>query len=143
MANVLNKYFINVAAQLKGPAEISDFKHTTEYVNSKVPSDTSFNIPEINSSFVRNFLKSLDVTKATGLDCIGPKILKIAPDVLCPSLSYIINKSLESGIFHNHGSKQKLVLFLNVVPKMMLTITDQSQSYLLCQKLLKNGYISI
>ena len=74
MANVFNKYFVNVAAQLKGPAEKSDFKHITEYVNAKVPSNTSFNIPEINSSFVWNFLKSLDVRKATGLDCTGPKI---------------------------------------------------------------------
>ena len=47
-----NKYFVNVAAQLKGPAETSDFKHITEYVNSKVASNTSFHIPEINSSFV-------------------------------------------------------------------------------------------
>ena len=108
MANCFNKYFVNVAAQLKGPAEKSDFKHITEHVNSKVPSDTSFHIPEINSSFVRNFLKSLDVTKATGLDCIGPKILKIAPDVLCPSLSYIINKSLESGIFPQPWKEAKI-----------------------------------
>ena len=100
--------FVNVAAQLKGPAEKSDFKHITEHVNSKVPSDASFNIPEINSSFVRIFLKSLDVTKATGLDCIGPKILKIAPDVLCPSLSYIINKSLESGIFPHPWKEAKI-----------------------------------
>ena len=31
MANVFNKYFVNVAAQLKGPAETSDFKHITEH----------------------------------------------------------------------------------------------------------------
>ena len=29
MANVFNQYFVNVAAQLKGPAEKSDFKHIT------------------------------------------------------------------------------------------------------------------
>ena len=52
MANVFNKYFVNVAAQLKGPAETSDFKHITEHINSKVASNTSFHIPEINSSFV-------------------------------------------------------------------------------------------
>ena len=86
MANVFNKYFVNVAAQLKGPTEKSDFKHITEFVNSKVPSNTSFSIPAINSSFVRKFLKSLDVSKATGLDCIGPEILKIVPDILCPSI---------------------------------------------------------
>ena len=108
MANVFNKYFVNVAAQLKGPAETSDFKHIAEHVNSKVASNTSFHIPEINSSFVRNFLKSLDATKATGLDCIGPKILKIAPDILCPSISYVINKSLASGIFPQPWKEAKI-----------------------------------
>ena len=99
MANVFNQYFVNVAAQLKGPIEKSDFKHITEFINSKVPNKTSFSIPAINSSFVKKFLKSLDVSKATGLDCIGPKILKIAPDILCPSISYLVNKSLTSGNF--------------------------------------------
>ena len=41
----------------------------------------------------------MDVTKATGLDSIGPKLLKIAPNILTPSITYIINKSIESGIF--------------------------------------------
>ena len=108
LISVDNKRFVNVAAQLKGSAEKSDFKHIAEYVNAKVPSNTSFNIPEINSSFVRIFLKSLDVTKATGLDCIGPKILKIAPDILCPSLSYIINGSLASGIFPQPWKEAKI-----------------------------------
>ena len=56
-ANVFNKYFVNVAAQWKGPTEKSDFKHITEFVNCKVPNNTSFSIPTINSSFVRNFRK--------------------------------------------------------------------------------------
>ena len=81
MANVFNKYFVNVAAQLKRPTEKSAFEHITEFVNSKVPNNTSFSIPAINSSFVQKFLKSLDVSNATGLDCIGPKMLKIAPDI--------------------------------------------------------------
>ena len=70
-----------------------------EYVDSKIPSNTFCSIPEITSSFVRNFLVNLDVTKATGLDCIGPKLLKIALDVLSPSITYPVNKSLLSGIF--------------------------------------------
>ena len=111
MANVFNQYFVNVAAQLKGPIEKSDFKHITEFVNSNVPNNTSVSIPAINSSFVQKFLKSLDVSKATGLDCVGPKILKIAPDILCPSISYLVNKSLTSGIFLSLGRKQTCPIF--------------------------------
>ena len=107
-ANVFNKYFVNVASQLKEPVEHSDFKHITEYVDSKVPSNTIFSIPEITSSFVRNFLVNLDVTKATGLDCIGPKLLKIAPDVLSPSITYLVSKSLLNGIFPQPWKEAKI-----------------------------------
>ena len=41
----------------------------------------------------------MDIKKATGLDSIGPRLLKIAPNVLAPSITYIINRSIESGIF--------------------------------------------
>lgn len=99
IANVFNKYFVNIASQLKEPAEYSDFENIKEFVNSKVPYDTFFSIPEISFSFVRNFLSKLDITKATGLDCIGPRLLKIAPDVLCSSITLIVNKSIKSGIF--------------------------------------------
>ena len=40
IANVFNKYFVNVASQLKEPVEHSDFKHITEYVDSKMPNNT-------------------------------------------------------------------------------------------------------
>ena len=95
-------------SQLKEPIEHSDFKHITEYVDSKITSNTFFSIPEITSSFVRNFLVNLDVTKATGLDCIGPKLLKIAPDVLSPSITYLVNKSLLSDIFPQPWKESKI-----------------------------------
>ena len=41
----------------------------------------------------------MDVTKATGLDSIGPKLLKITRNISTPSITYIINKSIGSGFF--------------------------------------------
>ena len=61
--------------------------------------DTKFSIPFIKCSFVSNNLSNMDIKKATGLDSIGPRLLKIAPNVLAPSITYIINRSIESGIF--------------------------------------------
>ena len=61
--------------------------------------DTKFSIPFVNCSFVSNYLSNMDIKKATGLDSIGPRLLKIAPNVLAPSITYIINRSIESGIF--------------------------------------------
>ena len=59
MANLFNRYFVNVAAQLKGPVKKPDFKHIKEFVDSKVPANESFSIPNINNAFVLNFLKKL------------------------------------------------------------------------------------
>ena len=41
----------------------------------------------------------MDGTKSTGLDCIGPRLLKIGSTVLSPSITFIINKSITSGVF--------------------------------------------
>ena len=46
-----------------------------------------------------NYFSSTDATYATGLDCIGPRLLNIALNALTPSITYIINKSIESGGF--------------------------------------------
>ena len=101
IANVFNKYgdYVNVASKIKEHVENPEFDNIKGYVDSKVPEDIFFNNPDTTCSFVRDFLVNLNATKATGLDCIGPRLLKLAPDILCPSITYIVNKSLISGIF--------------------------------------------
>ena len=46
-----------------------------------------------------NFISSLNVAKSTGVDKIGPKILKLPANDITPSLTFIINKSIVSGEF--------------------------------------------
>ena len=99
IANVFNDYFVNIPSKLKEPIQPSEFKFLQNFVDSKFNDDTNFTIPFINYSFVSNYLANMDVTKATGLDGIGPRLLKIAPNALTPSITYMINKSIESGVF--------------------------------------------
>ena len=47
------------------------------------------------------------INKSTGLDNIGPRILKLSANVLAPSLLVIVNKSLITGKFRVHGKKRK------------------------------------
>ena len=68
-------------------------------VHIKKETDTYFSIREINIALVRKCLSNLDTTKDTVLDCIGPKLLKTGSNVLLSSITIIINKSLNSGIF--------------------------------------------
>ena len=48
---------------------------------------------------VRNLLRKLDVRKATGLDKIPCKLLKVAADIVAPSLTKIYKPSIITGIF--------------------------------------------
>ena len=57
---------------------------------------------------MRNFLSKLNVSKATGLDNIGPKILKISANIKARSLVYIINKSVISGSFPSMWKEAKV-----------------------------------
>ena len=99
IANVFNEYFVNIPSKLKEPIQPSDFELPHKFVDSKFNENTNFTIPFVNRSFVSNYLTSMDATKATKLDCIVPRLLKIASNVLTPSITYMINKSIESGVF--------------------------------------------
>ena len=44
-------------------------------------------------------LRYLKVSKSTGTDKIPAKMLRIAADVVAPSLTFIFNLSLSTGIF--------------------------------------------
>ena len=71
VADIFNDFFINVPSKLKEPLIQPSFEPLKNCVNSKIPSDTSFNISLTNVSFVATYLSSLDGSKATGLDLLG------------------------------------------------------------------------
>ena len=66
-----NDYFINVASNLKEPIELNPFNEMKEHVNAKIPEEVHFELPELD--------ENLDISKATGLDGTGSKLLKFLP----------------------------------------------------------------
>ena len=81
------------------------------FVNSKVPSDISFQIPFtfITTEQVCSFINKLDPSKATGLDGLGPRILKLASRCSAPSFADLINKSIATGRFPTLLKKAKIL----------------------------------
>ena len=78
------------------------------YVESKVPSHVNFNVPYITHEEVNAFLHALDPSKATGIDELGPRILKMAASILSPSIAALINKSIQTASFPNHLKTAKI-----------------------------------
>ena len=58
-----------------------------------------FNIEPITPFDVRNIIDKFEVSKSTGLDGIGPKLLKQCGDCITPAIASIINNSIQEGIF--------------------------------------------
>jgi len=70
--------------------------------------DGVFSFQRINAQKVIKLLKALDVSKATGLDKIPNRLLKIAADVVTTSLTDIFNQSLVTGIFPSDWKMAKV-----------------------------------
>ena len=99
IANEFNNFFINIATNLSAPIPESDFKHIKDFVDNKVPKHTYFNIPLITEDKTRKYLSSLDISKATGLDQLGPRLLKMSTNIITSDITRIINLSISSGVF--------------------------------------------
>ncbi len=58
-----------------------------------------FDIEFITAFEVKLIIDKLDATKSTGLDNIGPKIIKYCGDYITTAIAHIINSSITQGIF--------------------------------------------
>ena len=100
----ISEYFISNDITTSAP----DLSKLQTYINSKIPHATYFRIPKITANQVSEFIKGLNSAKATGLDGIGPRILKLANTVLSPSIAAMINKSIETAKFPDQLKMAKL-----------------------------------
>ena len=96
IASILNKHFATIGQYLaeKLPAI------TPSYASSYYLSNGQhFNILPVDESFVIKHLKSLKASKATGLDKINIKLLKDASEIIAPSITKLINRSIQNHTF--------------------------------------------
>ena len=98
----MNLYFAKVSDKLikdKRPFSDRIAYVMKEFIYSKKPQNIHFNVPLIKSDELKSILKSLDPSKSTGIDGISPKMLKLASEVLLPSLLQMINISLHTSVY--------------------------------------------
>ncbi len=100
--NCLNDHFSSVGEKLiPNPHSNFDADKISHFVGSKIEDNSAFSLYTITREDVFTALTNLDVNKATGIDEVGPKILKISRSVIGDSLAPIINLSVCTGIFPN------------------------------------------
>ena len=97
--NEFNRYFIELGDKLC--TNISPPTTTSEdyFADFNCPANTLSYFKEISETEVLRLLHGLSVSKASGMDQISAKILKVAAPVIVPSLTLIFNQSIRTGIF--------------------------------------------
>lgn len=101
IANIFNDFFTSCVKDLrKGTDEhTTHFQKLKSYVNGKVAQEHNFKVQPIDMNKLYEDLCNLDETKSTGLDNIGPRILKLSAPAIVTSLTYIFNRIIDSGKF--------------------------------------------
>ena len=92
MNELLNAFVANISKNIQQALQGTnvdceyDPSKINNYVDSRVPQNVHFKIPKMTLLDLINNIKSLNATRATGLDGLPPRILKLAADVIAPSL---------------------------------------------------------
>ena len=76
-------------------------------------SNSTFYFSQINVENVALTLHNLKANKSTGLDKIPAKILKLSSDIIAPSLAFIFNLSLETGIYVDDWKRARVIPIYN------------------------------
>ena len=95
-ANKLNEHFTSVGNILA--SKFSNIPTTTN-TNLNVNIDSEFKFDLITPEYVFDEICKFSCNKATGLDGLDSKLLKLAAPVICDTLAYICNLSLVSSTF--------------------------------------------
>ena len=95
IADHLNKHFTQI-----GPALANKIPSTPVNAEDYLRREPSvFEFSEIDPSRVLNLLLKVDIARATGLDQISNKVLKLAAPIIYRQLTDLFNLSVRSGVF--------------------------------------------
>ena len=104
IAETINDHFTNVAQVLAQDIPVVDV-NPESYLK---PTDHSFSLQIPSVDIVSNVLSKIDEKKSTGLDMIPSKLLKMAANIVAPSLTSIFSKSILTGIYPNDWKTAKV-----------------------------------
>ena len=97
IADFMNKHFAAIGPNLALKIQVNeDNIIPTEFLTKK---DSSFNLKKVEASSVLKLLNGVKINKATGIDKISNRILRMAAPVIYKHLTDLLNLSITSGVF--------------------------------------------
>ena len=139
IANAFNDFFINVTSKIKEPINPSNHDKLKDFCKSKISQETTFAIPAVEKEKVLKYLSNMDISKATGTDSIGARLLKLAAPCIAEDITFICNNSNSSSCCHDKWKVAKVSPCTKTVRLKKTTIV-QSQFYLFCLRFWKNMF---
>ena len=96
LATAFNQHFATVGPKLANEISLNNNgrTHLYNYLNNSYPDITNFELMPTSRSKVLSLLSKLSKSKATGLDKISAKLLRICAVLIADSLSLIFNTSI-------------------------------------------------
>ncbi len=111
IAEYFNDFFVNIGPSLASEASEDPLaQHITDsFQSSNSTTDTTFHFHRIETDNIAFALMNLEVNKSTGLDKIPANVLRLSADIIAPSLTYILNLSLDTGIYVDDWKRARVI----------------------------------
>ena len=94
ISEAFNEFFTNIGPKLASEVSNMTINSVETYLENNESIIPSFRFMPIPVENVLQTLRQLNISKGAGLDKIPAKMLRIAADILAPSLTYIFNLSI-------------------------------------------------
>ena len=92
----------------KHSTDTTDTNNIREHYNQTLQNASEFCISVVTEFFIQQQLQNLKVTKATGLDDISAKYLKLSAPIICKPLTKILNLSIKTNSYPDMLKKAKV-----------------------------------
>ncbi len=104
-ADKFNEYFTSIGNKL---ANKFVNNNETKYTDNNPCNTTCFNFDIVTPEFVFDEICKMDNNKSPGFGNLNVKLLKLAAPIICHSLAYICNLSLQTSVFPNEWKQAKV-----------------------------------
>ena len=109
ISGAFNKFFTNIGPKLASEITNITINNVETYLENSESTIPSFCFMPIPVENVLKTLRQLNISKGVGLDKIPAKMLRIAVDIIAPSLTYIFNLSVSTGVFVDDWKDAKVI----------------------------------